>query len=73
MKVQPLQHFQTDGETWEMRAEKGKLPAVIDPDDLKGRKNLYIDILQKLAVKKALGEDKAKIIIDFGCGSGRFY
>jgi SAM-dependent methyltransferase len=72
MKVQPLQHFQTDGETWERRAERGKLPAVIDPGDLKGRKNLYIDILQKLAVKKALGEDKVKFIIDFGCGSGRF-
>ena len=72
MKTQTLQHFQTDGDTWEMRAERGKLPAVIDPGDLKGRKNLYIDILQKLAVQEALGGDKAKLIIDFGCGSGRF-
>lgn len=72
MKTETLQHFQTDGETWEMRVEKGRLPAVIDPGDLKGSKNLYIDILQKLAVKTALGEEKAKFIIDFGCGSGRF-
>lgn len=72
MKTQKLQHFQTDGETWEKRAEKGKLPAVIDPGDLKGRKNLYIDSLQKMAIQKALGERKKKVIIDFGCGSGRF-
>ena len=72
MKTQELQHFQTDGETWEKRAKKGKLPAVIDPGDLKGRKNLYIDTLQKIAIQKALSEGKKGIIIDFGCGSGRF-
>jgi ubiquinone/menaquinone biosynthesis C-methylase UbiE len=72
MKTQQLQHFQTDGETWEKRAEKGKLPAVIDPGDLKGRKNLYIDTLQKIAIQKALSQGEKEIIIDFGCGSGRF-
>jgi len=72
MKAQQVQHFQTDGETWEKRTEKGKLPAVIDPGDLKGRKNLYIDILQKIAVQKALGKEKINFILDFGCGSGRF-
>ncbi len=72
MQTKTLQHFQTDGETWEKRAEKGKLPAVIDPGDLKGRKNLYIDILQKLVVEKSLGNEKTKFIVDFGCGSGRF-
>jgi SAM-dependent methyltransferase len=72
MKTQQLLHFQTDGETWEKRAKRGKLPAVIDPGDLKGRKNLYIDTLQKLAVQKALGKEKRKFILDFGCGSGRF-
>ena len=72
MKTQELQHFQTDGETWEKRAEKGKLPAVIDPGDTKGRKNLYIDTLQKMAIQKAWGQREKEIIIDFGCGSGRF-
>jgi SAM-dependent methyltransferase len=72
MKIQELQHFQTDGETWGKRAEKGKLPAVIDPGDLKGEKNLYIDTLQKIAIQKALSQEKKEIIIDFGCGSGRF-
>ncbi len=72
MKTEQLKHFQTDGETWEKRAEKGKLSAVIDPGDLRGSKNLYIDTLQKLAVQKALGKEKARFIIDLGCGSGRF-
>ncbi|MFQ6031361.1 MAG: class I SAM-dependent methyltransferase [Candidatus Zixiibacteriota bacterium] len=72
MKAQKLQHFQTDGETWGKRAEKGKLPAVIDPGDLKGRKNLYIDTLQKIAIQKTLGPGEKEIIIDFGCGGGRF-
>jgi SAM-dependent methyltransferase len=72
MEFQKSQHFQTDGEIWEKRAEKGRLPAVIDPGDLKGRKNLYIDTLQKIAIQKALPPEKKKIIIDFGCGSGRF-
>ena len=72
MKNEKLQHFQTDGETWEKRAEKGKLPAVIDPGDLKGRKNLYIDTIHKIAIQRALGQGKKEIIIDFGCGSGRF-
>ncbi len=72
MKTQQLHHFQTDGETWEKRAEKGKLPAVIDPGDLKGGKNSYIDTLQKSAIQKALGKEKRGFILDFGCGSGRF-
>jgi SAM-dependent methyltransferase len=72
MSTQQVKHFQTDGETWEKRAQKGKLPAVIDPGDLKGTKNLYIDTLQKLAIQKELGEGKKEVIIDLGCGSGRF-
>jgi len=72
MKAQKLKHFQTDGETWEKRAERGTLPAVIDPGDLRGRKNLYIDTLQKLAVQKVMGKEKHKFLLDFGCGSGRF-
>lgn len=72
IKMQKLRHFHTDGETWEKRAEKGKFPAVIDPGDLKGRKNLYIDTLHKIAIQKVLGQEKKDVIIDFGCGSGRF-
>lgn len=72
MQTKELQHFQTNGETWEKRTQKGKLSAVIDPGDPKGRKNLYIDTLQKIAILKAIGDEKTKSIVDFGCGSGRF-
>jgi SAM-dependent methyltransferase len=72
MKTKQLKHFQTDGETWEKRAEKGKLPSVIDPGDLRGRKNYYIDLLQKMVIRRALGKGKNQIILDFGCGNGRF-
>jgi SAM-dependent methyltransferase len=72
MKTKQLKHFQTDGESWEKRAEKGKLPSVIDPGDLRGRKNFYIDLLQKMVIQKALGKKKKQTILDFGCGSGRF-
>lgn len=72
MKIQQLKHFQTDGETWEKRASKGKLPAVIDPGDLKGRKNFYIDHLQKTVIRKALAKRKSRFTLDFGCGNGRF-
>jgi SAM-dependent methyltransferase len=72
MKTQELKHFQTDGETWERRAQKGSLPAVIDPCDLRGRKNSYIDQLQKMVIRRALGKAKNGFILDFGCGSGRF-
>jgi SAM-dependent methyltransferase len=72
MKTQELKHFQTDGETWERRAQKGCLPAVIDPADLRGRKNFYIDQLQKMVIRRALGGVRSGFILDFGCGSGRF-
>ncbi len=72
MHTQQLKHFQTDGETWEKRASKGKLPAVIDPGDLRGRKNFYIDQLQKAVIRKALAKRRSRFILDFGCGSGRF-
>jgi SAM-dependent methyltransferase len=72
VKTQELKHFQTDGETWEKRAEKGSLPAVIDPGDLRGRKNFYIDQLQKTVIRRALGRAKSGFVLDFGCGSGRF-
>ena len=72
MKTQELKHFQTDGETWERRAQKGSLPAVIDPGDLRGKKNFYIHQLQKMVIRRALGKARSGFILDFGCGSGRF-
>jgi ubiquinone/menaquinone biosynthesis C-methylase UbiE len=55
---------------WNKIAKKGDLTAVIDPNDIKGRKNTYIDILQKLALSKHLDKNPS-VTIDLGCGIGR--
>lgn len=54
------------------RAEKGFLASGIDPADTKGHKNHYIDLLQKMALEKVLELKGDEIVLDFGCGSGRF-
>ncbi len=72
MKGVRLQNSGPPAEGWQKLAEKGRLAAVIDPNDVKGRKNLYIDTLQKIAVQRALKREEGRFILDFGCGSGRF-
>ena len=57
---------------WEKTAEKGFLASGIDPADRRGRKNYYIDLLQKTALEEALDLKGDEIVLDFGCGSGRF-
>lgn len=62
---------------WEERSElKTKnnieeLRKVIDPQDLRGIKNTYIDIYLKYYLKKYLSPNKKDIILDIGCGIGR--
>ncbi|HAV42857.1 TPA: hypothetical protein DCX15_02430 [bacterium] len=56
---------------WRKMTEKGRLRAVIDPDDFEGWKNLLIDQLHKKALSKYLclrGDEKT---LDLGCGTGR--
>ena len=62
------------GETinWDERAEKGFLASGIDPADRKGHKNYYIDLLQKMALEEVLELKGDEVVLDFGCGSGRF-
>lgn len=67
-----LEQFQPKGSSWSSLAKRGKLAAVIDPADTKGRKNIYIDILHKLALSKHIDNIKSDIILDLGCGTGRF-
>lgn len=67
-----LEQFQPKGSSWSSLAEKGKLAAVIDPADTKGKKNAYIDILHKLALSKHIDNIKSDIVLDLGCGTGRF-
>jgi SAM-dependent methyltransferase len=57
---------------WGKRAEEGFLGSGIDPKDRRGHKNDYIDLLQKMALDEALELNGDEIVLDFGCGSGRF-
>jgi len=51
---------------------KGFLASGIDPGDRKGYKNYYIDLLQKAALQEVLKLNGDEVVLDFGCGSGRF-
>jgi SAM-dependent methyltransferase len=57
---------------WGNRAKKGFLASGIDPADRRGHKNYYIDLLQKMALEEVLELKGNEIVLDFGCGSGRF-
>ncbi len=57
---------------WSQRAQKGFLASGIDPGDRKGHKNYYIDLLQKAALEEVLKFKGDEVVLDFGCGSGRF-
>jgi len=57
---------------WSQRAEKGFLASGIDPADRRGHKNYYIDLLQKMALEEVLYLKGDEVVLDFGCGSGRF-
>lgn len=63
--------FQPAGLGWEQRAQLGGLRAVLDPADKKGKKNWYIDTLQKLALCKYLRLTGCEHVLDLGCGTGR--
>lgn len=57
---------------WKERAQKGFLASGIDPADRRGHKNEYIDLLQKIALDEVLELKGDELVLDFGCGSGRF-
>ncbi len=57
---------------WGERAERGFLASGIDPADRRGHKNYYIDLLQKIALEEVLELKGKEVVLDFGCGSGRF-
>jgi SAM-dependent methyltransferase len=61
-----------EGSFWDRLVELGgPIKAVIDPNDRRGFKNLYIDTLQKMVLNDVL-DIKDAVVLDFGCGSGRF-
>ncbi|MGZ3524721.1 MAG: class I SAM-dependent methyltransferase, partial [Thermodesulfobacteriota bacterium] len=57
---------------WAQRAKQGFLSSGIDPGDQEGHKNYYIDLLQKIALDEVLNLKGDEVVLDFGCGSGRF-
>lgn len=70
MKIKEM--FQPSSRSWSEHAKKGELRSVIDPNDLLGKKNSYIDTLQKTAIRSVLDiYNRENIVVDFGCGSGR--
>ena len=63
--------FQPADGLWEQYAEHEGLRSVLDPADLEGAKNRHIDAVHKLAVEHALGRERHRCVLDFGCGTGR--
>jgi SAM-dependent methyltransferase len=59
------------GMTWSDRAKYGVLGAVLDPGDKSGRKNAFIDRVQRTVLEGALGSRHFRRALDFGCGTGR--
>jgi ubiquinone/menaquinone biosynthesis C-methylase UbiE len=55
---------------WDSLSALGKLRAVIDPNDGMGFKNMLIDRVHWLALRRQL--HGSKNVLDFGCGTGRF-
>jgi ubiquinone/menaquinone biosynthesis C-methylase UbiE len=62
--------FQPDGLSWEDRAKKDELAAVLDPSGSR-KKNFYIHSVHIQMLNKALKGLHNGNILDFGCGTGR--
>lgn len=70
--MKSLERFQPKGETWQSRALKRHgLQAVLAPADYVGRKNEFIDTLQKIVLSSHLSFAGEEQILDFGAGIGR--
>lgn len=67
--------FETQGPTWAERAHLGELDAVLSPGDTE-RRNLFLHGISLFGAKKALtllrNKKAQNVVIDFGCGTGRF-
>ena len=59
------------GLTWSDRVRYGVLRYALDPLDLDGRKNRYIDSVHRVALRRGLGPKRYRRALDYGCGCGR--
>src|SRR5215471_1737493 len=69
-----LSRFQITSPSWAERAELGELHSVLSPFASEKR-NVFLHSTQLVAAKVALSLNRDKdnpVIIDFGCGTGRF-
>lgn len=66
--------MQGTGINWSEYALKDDLRAVMDPADLAGHKNRYINLLHHEILKRAFKNRlQGCSVLDLGCGNGRFY
>lgn len=63
--------FQPKNSSWDEYSKKGGLQTVIDVNDKKGKKNKFIDTLNKTAILNVCEFNKDTVVLDFGCGTGR--
>jgi ubiquinone/menaquinone biosynthesis C-methylase UbiE len=59
-------------ELWRERAGFDDLRSVLDPADATGNKNKHIDLVQKIALGRNFPLSRKHVVLDFGCGTGRF-
>ncbi len=57
---------------WQERGKLEDLRSVLDPADQRGTKNRLIDRVHKLALQTHFPLGKRDLVLDFGCGIGRF-
>jgi len=75
MNIRKLERFQPKGKTWQERVLESPedfLRPVIDPADYQGRKNEFLDYLHRSMLTKYLSLLGNEVVLDFGCGTGRF-
>ena len=58
-------------EYWSERSRLDPLAAVLDPGAAGDGKNAQIDRMHRLALRRVLAGQRARSVLDFGCGTGR--
>jgi len=58
---------------YEARAALDPLRAVLDAGDPDNRKNAFVDYLERRCLARALGGARLPVVVDLGCGVGRFF